>query len=350
MCPKIPLKVLVKESGKLFLFFLVGTLLITSLQDFDLNNLLFRTVSLTVLFILIFTINTYLIYYFDQRRKRNTERIWKKTYSIGYCCTLIVFFLHHIIILFCQKAGIIEIPHNVDSLRGWKLVVFFIYATFVIYSFIFFIQNFVLEQYEKNRIRLELAELKATNSDAINQLLRQQIQPHFRFNALNVLKTLIKRDSRQAESYLLKLSDFLRVSISPNTSGAATLKEELKVCNDYMEMQKMRFGSALQYKVNIDPEDEIRNKKLPFFSLQPLLENAIKHNGLTEDNPLYIEIFAEGEYVIVKNNLQPKAHTEVSTGNGHNMLRKRYQILSGDGLVIRKDKDSYSVSLKILDL
>jgi Putative regulator of cell autolysis len=241
------------------------------------------------------------------------------------------------------------LAHKNPELEGWRFYIFMLYATLVVFSFIFLIQNFVLHQYEKSRIQLELLELKASNSEAVNQLLQQQIQPHFLFNALNILKSLIRKDSKSAEAYLLRLSDFLRVSISNNKSGVATIEDELKVCDDYMEMQRIRFGDALQYKVDIKPNDLVLERKLPFFSLQPLLENAIKHNELTNENPLYIKIEKEGNCIKVSNNIQIKKYLEVSTGNGHNMLKERYKILDAPAPVIKTEGQIYSVSLQILD-
>lgn len=346
---KIPLRILIRESGKLFLCFLLGTLLITSLQDFNIDNLIYRSISLSTLFFVVFSINTALLYYFDQKRKSSAERIWKKTFSIGYCCSLIFFFIHYSVVEWLNRNGITVLAHKNPELEGWRFYVFMLYATLVVFSFIFLIQNFVLHQYEKSRIQLELLELKASNSEAVNQLLQQQIQPHFLFNALNILKSLIRKDSKSAEAYLLRLSDFLRVSISNNKSGVATIEDELKVCDDYMEMQRIRFGDALQYKVDIKPNDLVLERKLPFFSLQPLLENAIKHNELTNENPLYIKIEKEGNCIKVSNNIQIKKYLEISTGNGHNMLKERYKILDAPAPVIKTEGQIYSVSLQILD-
>jgi len=350
----IPLRVLVKESGRLFLFFLIGTVLITSLQELSLTGLLIKFITLSTLFISYFAINIGLFCFFDKRRKRAEEKIWKKTFAIGYPLSLIIFTLQHALLLYLHNSGLFvqkSLPGaGGEPLSGWQLAIFISYANFIMYSFIFLIHNFVIDQYEKNRIQMELLQLKASNTETTNQLLQQQIQPHFLFNALNILKSLIRKDPKSAETYLLKLSDFLRVSITKNKTGMATIREELKICNDYMEMQKIRFGDALIYHVNLDESDEFYNQKLPFFSIQPLLENAIKHNELTHDNPLCITIEKSGSSLIVHNNLQLKTNVEVSTGNGHSMLKERYRLLSGDEVFIDRNDKVYSVSLKILNL
>lgn len=346
------LEVLIKQNGKLFFFFLVGLMLIISLQNWEWPSSLYKFISMSIHFLCIFLINIALMYYFASKRKKKKDRIWKKTFILGYLASFIIFVIINLISNHFQKAGILvtsgEFADLLNRLTGWRLLLFMMYANLVLYSFVFLVQNFILSQYEKNRIQIELLQLKSANSETTNQLLQQQIQPHFLFNALNILKSLIRKDPKAAEVYLIKLSDFLRVSISKNRSGKALLKEELKVCADYMEMQHIRFGNALQYSVLIDSHDEVMNSKLPFFSLQPLLENAIKHNELTTNNPLSITIEKEDDYIVVSNNLQPKSNLEVSSGNGHRMLQERYRILSEEKILIQKDDSRYKVSLKIL--
>ncbi len=351
--PRIPTKILIRESRKMFFGLLFGAVLISSLQDFDPKTLLVKFITLSALFFIIFAINTFLINYFDRYRKDENERIWKKIFACGYFISFAVFVAHHELVLYMHDAGIL-VQGNIEDIRekfgGWKSLAFMMYANFVIYTFVFLIQNFVLVQYEKSSIQVELLELKNSNAETVNQLLQQQIKPHFLFNALNILKSLIRREPKLAEKYLLRLSDFLRVSITENKTGLATVKDELKVCSDYMEMQKIRFGEALQYQVNIDDSSPVLNGTLPFFSIQPLLENAIKHNELTEDNPLSIRIDVEGNELLVSNNLQLQKSKEVSTGNGHRILKERYKIISGDEVKIEETEDTFTIRLKILDV
>lgn len=347
------LEVLIKQNGKLFFFFLIGLILIISLQNWEWPSSLIKFASMSVHFLCIFLINIALMYYFSSKRKKQKDRIWKKTFILGYFASFLVFVIINLITAHLQKAGILiqsgDYANMYDKLTGWRLLLFMLYSNLVLYSFVFLVQNFILSQYEKNRIQIELLQLKSANTESTNQLLQQQIQPHFLFNALNILKSLIRKDPKGAEAYLIKLSDFLRVSISKNRSGKAMLIEELKICDDYMEMQNIRFGAAMQYHVLIDKNDPVMNSKLPFFSLQPLLENAIKHNELTLDNPLSITIEKLGDYIVVSNNLQYKSNVEASTGSGHRMLQERYRILSGDPLLIEKNDTHYKVSLKILE-
>jgi len=209
------------------------------------------------------------------------------------------------------------------------------------------VQDYFIIYHFKNKADIEFSRLKSAQSEAANQLLRQQIHPHFLFNALNTLKSLYKINPQAGEEYLIRLSDFLRVSVSSHNLKKIHLKDEIKLCVDYLEMQKIRFGESLSYKISID-DDKTENGFVPSFSIQPLLENAIKHNELTRESPLTIAIRNEGDRIKVTNNLQLKSTTEASTGSGLSNLSERYRIISNDELIIENDGKTFSVSIKIL--
>lgn len=213
--------------------------------------------------------------------------------------------------------------------------------------FVLMVHNYIILVHAKNDAELENARLKFANTEAINQLLRQQIHPHFLFNALNTLKSLIRRHPDKAEEYLIHLSDFLRASISKGHRNIISLRDEIKLSVDYLEMQKMRAGEALKFSIDIDQQAS-GNRWLPAFSLQPLLENAIKHNVLTSEAPLYLDVIQEGDYLKVVNNLQVKHQTEVSTGSGLMNLSERYKMLTGEDILIEDDGRTFTVKIKIL--
>jgi len=208
-------------------------------------------------------------------------------------------------------------------------------------------QDLLLLREKKAMIESENAQLKIKNIEATYNQLKQQIHPHFLFNSLNTLKTLIRKEPKDAEIYLKKLSDFLRASITLNNENIVKLSDELKFCLDYLELQKGRFGEALKYSIDIP--DEVKSGFVPVFSVQHLLENAIKHNALTIDNPLLIEVRYESNRIIVSNNIQAKTLTEESTGRGLANLAERYKILSDDKIIFQSDDRHFSVSLKILN-
>lgn len=352
MHQKLPVKHLIRQSGRLLLFFVLVSLIVGTTNESDVSAILSRALVTLVLFSLTFFANIAALIFYDQRRESPTDKIGTKTFITGYAITLIIFAVFHTVDKYLKTIGINLSPPDRNVLKqmeGWRVYVFVPYISLIIYAFIYLIQNFIVHQYEKNRIELELLKLQSINTETINQLLRQQIQPHFLFNALNILKSLIKKYPHTAEAYLMRLSDFLRASVVRNNTGLATVKEELKLCDDYMEMQRIRFGEALNYSVEIAETDDCLKDTLPFFALQALLENAIKHNELTKVHPLKISIKRVGEYVFVSNNLQPKKTIEKSTGSGLANLRERYKMLSGDDIVIEDNQIYFSVGVKILD-
>jgi two-component system LytT family sensor kinase len=352
MHQKLPVKHLIRQSGRLLLFFVLASLIVGTTNESDVHAILSRALVTLVLFSLTFFANIATLIFYDNRRENSTEKIGTKTFITGYILAIIIFAIFHTVDESLRSRGIyLTRPDSnvLKQMEGWRIYVFIPYISLIIYAFIYLIQNFIVHQYEKNRIEMELLKLQSVNTETINQLLRQQIQPHFLFNALNILKSLIKKYPHTAEAYLMRLSDFLRASVVRNTSGLATVKEELKLCDDYMEMQRIRFGEALEYRVDITPTDDCLQDTLPFFALQALLENAIKHNELTKMHPLKISIQREGDYIFVQNNLQPKKTIEHSTGSGLANLRERYRMLSGDDIVINHNDAYFSVGVKILD-
>jgi len=224
-----------------------------------------------------------------------------------------------------------------------RIIIHFI--AFVVFNTLTIVfQNQVLLQHSKAHSELENMQLKAAIAEASNLLLRQQIHPHFLFNSLTTLKSLYKKEPAKGEFYITTLANFLRASISNHTAKISRLDVELALCRDYMEMQKIRFDTAIEYIVDI-PED--RRGFLPFFSIQVLLENAIKHNALTDANPLKLEVFENDGHITVRNNLQAKKNKEVSTGSGLANLSERYQLLSGHPILIDQNADRFSVSIKL---
>lgn len=235
----------------------------------------------------------------------------------------------------------------------WRIITFqqqmiTIFAgSLVLDAIIIAVHNLVIMYRLNADAEIENEQLKAANSEAHNLLLRQQIHPHFLFNALNILKALYKKDPSSGDEYIVHLANFLRAAISNTSAKLVTPADEAALCNDYIVMQKIRFGDALQ--CYIDPAlSQNRQDHIPSFSLQPLLENAIKHNEVSDAAPLTIRVFERNGYVVVESNLQKKKQPAASTGNGLQNLQKRYELISGDPVIITEANGIFSVQLKIL--
>jgi sensor histidine kinase YesM len=220
-------------------------------------------------------------------------------------------------------------------------------AVCIFNTIVLVIQQLLISQYQNSQGQIEKLQLKASLAESANLLLRQQIQPHFLFNALTVLKSVYKQDVKKGETYLVHLANFLRASLSNHKQTTALLKEELEFALNYLNMQKIRFGAAVTSCLAVD-EKEMQTRYLPYFCIQPLIENALKHNGFTEEKPLFIEIFSANNCLVVRNNRQAGFSSEPSTGHGLSNLKERYNLLGISDVRIEVDENYFCVYLPFL--
>jgi len=211
------------------------------------------------------------------------------------------------------------------------------------------LMELVLLRERKQVIESENIQLRINNLEARHSQLLQQLHPHFLFNSLNTLRSLIHRDPDQAESYLIKLSDILRSTVNIKPQTLVPLAQELERCINYLHLQQMRFGDALQFSIDI-PEHFRAERSVPVYSIQLLTENAIKHNILTTTNPLHIRISTNtnGDSITVTNNLQQKNIAAEKSGAGLANLTERYRLLGARALDIRNGNGSFEVTIQAL--
>lgn len=171
------------------------------------------------------------------------------------------------------------------------------------------------------------------------QTLRSQVNPHFLFNSFNTLMQMIEEDKKKAAAYVQTLSDFFRNILRYREVEVIGLDEEFKVLQGYYFLQQQRYGNKFSLEVRVDNAGEY---VVPPLTLQLLVENALKHNVITSAKPLLVEIFAEGECLIVRNNLQLKQEPEQSTRVGLANIGRRYSLLSQRDVTI-EEKDGYFI-------
>jgi two-component system LytT family sensor kinase len=231
----------------------------------------------------------------------------------------------------------------------WEIGSFlaFVGSGIVINTLITLLHDSVLLYEHKMYTELELSRLHTANAEAMNLALKQQIHPHFLFNALNTLKALYHKDTQIADEYIVHMANFLRASIYHHSANVSKLKDEVNLCYDYLAMQRIRFGAALDCRINLSSET-LEGYYLPSFSLQPLLENAIKHNNFTPEEPLKVVICQSGDRLVISNNIQKKNIKVMSTNYGLANLAERYRLWSGDEIIIEEGQDVFSVSIKLL--
>jgi LytS/YehU family sensor histidine kinase len=213
------------------------------------------------------------------------------------------------------------------------------FVLLVIY-FLDVLRKFYQTQMENERLKLE-------TSVAQFEALKQQVNPHFLFNSLNILKTMVKINDPKSEEYVVRLSDLYRNLLLSNQKEKASLEEELAVLENYLFMLKARFEDKLQVIQRI-PSSANANF-IPPLSLQMLVENCIKHNVVSTDKPLLIELFVENDCLVIRNNLQPKRSVEDSNHIGLDNLRQRYRALVGKEIEVEQTDAYFIVRLPFIN-
>lgn len=177
--------------------------------------------------------------------------------------------------------------------------------------------------------------------------LKSQVNPHFLFNSLNTLSSLIEDDRDMAQEYTVHLSDMYRRMLTFKDKDLMPLKDELEVVKHYMYIQKSRFGDAIQMNVNV-PSDVAEGGRVVPLALQLLVENAIKHNIVSQAQPLVINIEADKEYIKVSNTLQAKISKEKGAGLGLVNIRRRYGLLTDKRMSYGMNENEFVVLLPLL--
>jgi two-component system, LytTR family, sensor kinase len=255
------------------------------------------------------------------------------------------YFVSFVMILLAQSINIFFIRHLNLGQIPFKSTLFPMVPAIAINAIILIISNSIILQFQKESAELEVKQLKVNNLEAQKLILLQQLQPHFLFNALSTLKSLIGENAGLAEDYVVKLSDFLRYSVQAKNNEIVNLSEELKFTHDYIQLQKVRFGDSFICEIEI-PE-QVFSKKIPVYALQTLVENAIKHNAFTDKKPLIIKVTTEGNRLKVNNNLLPKALNNQS-GTGLENLNQRYQLIADRQIEVVKTANDFTVFINLI--
>ncbi|GAA4470132.1 hypothetical protein GCM10023189_58240 [Nibrella saemangeumensis] len=177
--------------------------------------------------------------------------------------------------------------------------------------------------------------------------LKNQINPHFLFNSLNILTALIPEDSRKAVQFVERLSKMFRYNLQHSDQNTVELATELRIAESYLFIQHMRFGDNFRYAIQLADED--KQKQIVTQGLLTLLENVVKHNECSQENPLTVGITSDGQHLIVGNSLQLKSRLNtVSTGIGLRNLQSRYAQLAGRQVEIQQTEKDFIVRLPLL--
>ena len=201
---------------------------------------------------------------------------------------------------------------------------------------------FFYQQWKYNFSRS--VRLEKENLEARYEALRTQINPHFLFNSLNGLSSMVE-GNKTAVEYVHNLSGLLRYMLKSGERELVFLSEEMEIVKSYLSLQKTRFGGSLNVSISIP--DALSRYVLPPLTLQILVENCIKHNIISRERPLHIEIKADRESIVVINNLQVKGGV-ASTGHGLRNIKGRYSFFTKSEVEISEGDGFFGVKIPLL--
>lgn len=200
---------------------------------------------------------------------------------------------------------------------------------------------------EQRKKEQEIEELKIQNLQSRYDALTNQINPHFFFNSLNGLTSLIrKKNNEETLTYVNKLSDVFRYILQSDKKGLVSLGEELTFVDAFRYMMEIRFANKLEYRINID--DEALSQKVPVLSILPLLDNVVVHNRIDSDHKMVIDIFInENNELVISNPVYPKLSLAETNRTGLNNLESRFLLLMDRQIRMENKGGTFNVYLPL---
>lgn len=252
------------------------------------------------------------------------------------------------------------IPLSVLMLLGWykiftpgktnNEVVFT--STLIIMICVIFITHvyetaFLVKESESEIVRNE--QLERAKAEAELEALKNQIDPHFIFNSLNTLSHLIEEKPIKAKQFNDNLADVYRYILHNKGRELVLLQEEIAFMNDYFSLLKIRFENAVQLNNNCD-ENIFQQYLIPPISLQVLVENVIKHNEFSDENPLVVTLSNNSDTLIVQNEKRSKTLRKESSKIGLHNLQERYKLVASREIQVTEDEKNFTVTLPLLPI
>ncbi len=280
--------------------------------------------------------NEFISHYLDQKISWTKEPV--KRFGIGIAGMLV----YTIVAIFLLvKFSEVVMGLNVGGVMGMMYGT--VATTFVIT--LFMTSRSFLFSWKQAAIDSE--RLQKESIAAHYNSLKSQVNPHFLFNSLNALTNLVYEDQDKAAKFIKQLSEVYRYVLDTQNREVVTLSEELAFLDSYIFLQKIRFGDNLKIEMELS---QTKSMVAPL-ALQLLIENAIKHNVVSSDDPLQIRLFEQNDFIVIENNLQRKTSLgEVSPGIGLENIRNRYKFLSSKPVEVEQSAEKFVVRLPLIEV
>ncbi len=285
--------------------------------------------------------NSFIFYYLD--KVFGNDRFSKKRLFFGFIGSFFVS-LFVIFLLRIFEEVIVNRKSFFDYLASEKPDYYIISILITLFISVSFYAFHFYKSYNENKVKEQ--KIIAGTANAKFESLKNQIDPHFLFNSLNVLSSLIEENPDNAQKFTTSLSKIYRYVLEQKDKELVTVQEELAFAKTYMNLLKMRFENSITFEHPVD-FDHSEAKVVPL-SLQLLLENCIKHNIVSEQKPLHIKIFIKDNCLVVQNDLQKKEVLQDRRGVGLQNIVSRYAILTKRKVLIDATNSVFSVHLPLL--
>jgi two-component system, LytTR family, sensor kinase len=234
---------------------------------------------------------------------------------------------------------------NPERLRHFPQVVLLVFRSAIASGLTYFVIYYLHVNLQLQQSRLENEYLKQDQLKAQLFSLQQQLSPHFLFNSLSTLKTIAP--DAGTKTYVMQLANVYRYLLSFHDSQKITMRDELAFTRSYLYILQERYEAAMQ--VSIEIAEHYLGYYLPPVTLQILIENALKHNVVSMEQPLRLRIFTGDDATLtIENSYQPRLSVEESVGTGLQNINERYQLLAGNGISVRQEGSLFIVILPLL--
>ncbi|MCU0430670.1 MAG: histidine kinase [Cytophagaceae bacterium] len=236
------------------------------------------------------------------------------------------------------------IPYNIPFVKFFNNLKYSLLFTAL--AVIFHESIYFFQKWKESLIASE--KLQRESMQAQLESLQTQVNPHFLFNSLNTLIALIPQDAKKSVDFVRKLSEVYRYLLRSKNSELISVEEEMDMVKSYFFLLETRFQEG--FHTSIQLSEQTYQKFLPPISIQMLIENCVKHNVISKEHPLFVEILELDGWLIVRNNKQVKQDKEASTGLGLMNIQRRYQLLSNKEVVVENSESIFSVRLPLLEI
>lgn len=327
----VSLRILITSILAVFLIFIADKL-VTPINDY--GPILEGYVISIIGFNCVTELNIFLINIF-----KSLERYNKNIYV-----HILVMFISTILVtyLFVRGAEILFGTNNLLQHEVTQIILILGLLILLIHLLVIILSGMTKRWIESKK---ELTDLQEAKLISDYNSLKDRLNPHFLFNNLSVLKSLIRYNPVDAESFTQNFTNVYRYVLNSHEQKTVVLKDELEFLKSYIALHKERIGEGLDVSIHID-EDSLK-KEIPPMSLQLLIENAIKHNIASKLQKLKIEVKSFPEYLIVKNNINRK-ETTYSTQTGLTALKTQFKLLANKELVVSDDGEFFTVEIPYL--